>query len=122
MLINALDYGIKEKDFWEMTPAEVLRECNSIRKVQRIQLQEKASLDYVLAQLISKGVSIVLGGKDSFPQIHEAYPNIFDDVIEEHQTKMEEQKINLSATRFKQFAQLYNQKFKNKEVPISNNE
>jgi hypothetical protein len=69
-----------------------------------------------LAQLITKGVSNVLGDKSAFPTLEEAYPGIFDDVVEERKAKIEEQKMNLSALRFKQFAQSYNSSLKNKEV------
>ena len=116
MLDNALDYGITEHDFWEMTFGELDRATKSAIRVRKIQIQEKASYDYILAQLIAKGVSKVLGDKSNYPTIEEAYPGVFDDVIAERKAKIEEQKMNLSALRFKQFAQSYNNKLKNKEV------
>lgn len=116
MLLSALDYGITELDFWEMTPAEVKRAVDSKVRVMKIQAQEKASYDYLQAQLIVKGVSIVLGSKESFPPIEEVYPSLFVEVIEAQQEKIRQQKMNLSAARFKQFAQSYNSKLKDKEV------
>ena len=100
-----------------MTPGEVIRAVESKRKLLRIEAQEKASYDYILAGLIVKGVSITLGSKESYPQIEEVYPNLFDDVIQEKNEEIQRQKMNLSALRFKQFAQSYNNNFKNKEVP-----
>ena len=82
-----------------------------------METQEKASYDYILANLIVKGVGITLGSKASFPSLQESYPGVFDDVIKEQEEKIQEQKTNLSALRFRQFAQSYNNRFKNKEVP-----
>lgn len=100
-----------------MTPAEIVRAIESKNRVKRVEAQEKASYDYVLANLIAKGVSIVLGDKTPFPTIQEAYPTLFDDVFKKQEEKVQEQKMNLSALRFRQFAQSYNDRFKDKEVP-----
>ena len=116
MLDRALDYEITEERFWEMTIAEVRREVASKIRIHRYQMQEKATYDFILAQLITKGVSKVLGDKSDYPTIEQAYPGVFEDVIEERKAKAEEQRMNLSALRFKQFAQSYNKSFKNKEV------
>jgi hypothetical protein len=116
MLDNALDYGITEERFWDMTFAEVERAANSAVRVRKVQAQEKATYDYILAQLITKGVNKVLGDKGAYPTLEEAYPGVFDDVVAERKAKAEEQRMNLSALRFKQFARSYNSNFKNKEV------
>ena len=116
MLDKALDYGITEEQFWNMTFAEIQRAVDSKVRVLKQNAQEKATYDYILAQLITKGISKVLGDKSSYPSIEEAYPGIFDDVIAERKAKAEEQRMNLSALRFKQFAQSYNSNLKNKEV------
>jgi hypothetical protein len=102
-----------------MTPGEVVRFIESRNRVRRIEAQEKASYDYILAQLITKGVAITLGAKTTMPPIHEVYPELFDDLHKEQEEKINQQKIALSALRFKQFAQSYNNNLKNKEVPIT---
>lgn len=122
LLINSLDWGISEFDFWEMTPAEIERAVQSKERIRKIESQEKASYDYILANLIGKYVSIVLGSKEAFPQIDEVYPDLFKDMAQEQKEKIEEQKMELSALRFKQFAQSYNTNFKNKEVLDKSNE
>jgi hypothetical protein len=102
-----------EKDFWEMTLAEINRYVISRNRVQRIQAQERASYDYIHANLIIKGISKILGDKSGeFPTIQEVYPQLFDDVIEEQKAKIQEQKDNLSALRFKQFANFHNTRYK----------
>ena len=116
MLERALDYGITEDRFWEMTFAEIHREVDSKVRVKKLETQERASYDYILANLIVRGVSKVLGDKSDYPAIEKAYPGVFDDVIAETEAQLEEQRMNLSALRFKQFAQSYNSNFKNKEV------
>ena len=112
MLENALDYGIAEAEFWEMTLAELHRAVDSKRRVIKMENQERATYDYILANLIINGVGKMLDGKGEFPTIEEAYPKLFDDIQEEKAAKIQEQKNNLSALRFKQFAQSYNSKFK----------
>lgn len=122
LLLSALDFGLKELEFWEMTIGEVSRHIDSQNRCRRMEAQEKASYDYIQAQLIIKGVSLCLGAKDPFPDIYTAYPGIFDEVKQEQEQALEEKKINLSVLRFKQFAQTYNNKFINKEVPKKTDE
>lgn len=116
MLDTALDYGISEKDFWEMTIAEIDRATKSIARVRKIEAQEQASYYYILANLIAKGVAKVLGDKSDYPTIEEVFPSLFADTVAEREAAVEEHRMNLSALRFRQFAQTYNKKLKNKEV------
>ena len=99
-----------------MTPGEVMRFINSRSRVRRIEAQERASYDYILANLIVRGVGITLGSKDSIPPIQEIYPNLFDDVIQQQEEKIQQQKAQVSALRFRQFAQSYNKNYKRQEV------
>ena len=122
LLNNALDCGIAELSFWDMTPGEVIRAIESHNRIVKIQAQEKASYDYIQANLIVKGISICLGDKSSYPTLQEAYPGLFDEVIKEQEEKVQQRKMELSALRFKQFAQTYNKRFENKEVPKVDNE
>lgn len=99
-----------------MTPGEVTRFIDSRSRVRRIESQEKASYDYILANLIIKGIGITLGSKESMPAVQDVYPDLFKDVIEEHEEKIQEQKAQLSALRFRQFAESYNKNYKKQEV------
>jgi hypothetical protein len=105
-----------------MTPGEVCRYAASRARVRKCEIQERVSCDYVLATLIVKGVAITLGSKETYPSLEEAYPGVFDDIAQVKSEAIHEQKINLSALRFKQFAQSYNRRFQDKEVPKTINE
>jgi hypothetical protein len=100
-----------------MTPGEVTRDIKSREKIKRIEAQEKASYDYLQAGLIGKYISVILDGKGSIPPIEEVYTGLFDDLIKEQEEKRQKKQDELSALRFRQFAQSYNNNFKNKEVP-----
>ena len=99
-LNNALDYGITELDFWTMTPAEVFRAMDSKKRIMKIQAQEKASYDYILADLIGKSVARIHSSSVRYPELTEVYPSLFDTQIIEQ--KKQEKKTELSAIRFKQ--------------------
>ena len=109
----ALDCGINEWDFWEMTLAEINRAVESKQRVQKREQQEKASFDYILADLIGRSVARIYSKGNKLPEIEEVYTSIFD--VKELQEKKQEKSAELSALRFKQFAQAYNKNF-NKEV------
>ena len=112
MLETALEYGISELDFWEMTIAELQRLVKAKNIIQKRELQQKASFDYIQANLIIAGISKVLDGKGELATLQEAYPELFDDIAEEQAKKLEEKKAELSVLRFKQFAQFHNDKHK----------
>ena len=97
-----------------MTIAEIDRLIESKKRVKERADKEKASFDYILADLIGRSVSRVYGASNKYPELHEAYPTLFNS--EEIKEKQQEQLDELSALRFKQFAQAYS---KNKEVAKS---
>lgn len=112
LLKTSLDAGIRELDFWEMTPGEVVRAIESNNRLAKIEAQERATFNYIMAELIVKGFSIVMSGKGTFPKVEEVYPAIFDDVIKEQEEKIQKQKDDVSTLRFMQFAQSYNKRHK----------
>ena len=116
LLERALDIGLSEFDFWDMTVGEIVRKIESYNRCFMAKSKEKATYDYIQATLIVKGVSICLGSKEKFPSIQEAYGELFNDEIEKQREMAEAKQAELSILRFKQFAQTYNKNFKNKEV------
>lgn len=105
--------GISEHDFWNMTIAEFDRAIASKKRVDRMRAQEQASFDYILADLIGRSISRIYSSNTNLPELAEAYPSLFDTKeIEEHK---QQKRDELSALRFKQFANFHNNKI-NKEV------
>jgi hypothetical protein len=96
-----------------MTIAELVRAVESKKRLIKLEAQNKAVSDYKLADLIGHSIARLHSSSSVYPDISEAYPTLFDSkkIEEEKQSKKDE----LSALRFKQFAQSYNDKFK-KEV------
>lgn len=96
-----------------MTLAEVNRVVESKQRIQKREQQERASFDYILADLIGRSVARIYSSSNKLPAIEEVYTSVFD--AKELQEQKETKQAELSALRFKQFAQAYNKKF-NKEV------
>ena len=109
-LDNALDYGITERDFWDMTLAELNRLIASKERVRKQEAKERATFDYILADLIGRSIGRIYSSSAKMPDINEAYSTLFDG------KKIEEQKMQkkqeLSVIRFKQFAEKYNKNFR----------
>ena len=94
-----------------MTLGEVIREVKSKQRVRRLEAQEKASFDYILANLIGISIGRVLDGKTSYPPIEEVYPNLFNEIVKEQREEKEDKLTQLSILRFKQFANFHNKKY-----------
>ncbi len=91
-----------------MTLLEVDRALKSYARVKRREAQERASYDYILADLIGRSVARVYHSTNKIPPIYEAYPSLFDN--EEMQEKQQQKKDDLSALRFRKFANAFNKK------------
>ena len=93
-----------------MTLAEAIRAIESKKRQMKTQAIEKASFDYILADLIGRSISRLHSSSNHMPQIHEVYPSLFDsEKIEAHKQRKQ---MELSALRFKAFAQSHNNKYK----------
>jgi hypothetical protein len=96
-----------------MSLAELYRAVKSKQRVKLQQQKERAAFDYILADLIGRSVARLYSSNAKLPEITEVYSGLFD--TQELREKRQKQVEELSALRFKQFAQAYNKKF-NKEV------
>lgn len=107
----ALDWDIPERDFWDMTLAELKRLLASKSRMKKARDQERASFDYTLSELIGRSVARIYSNTAKMPSIEEVYPTLFDDAkqIEEQKAAKE---AELFALKFKQFAAAHNKKFK----------
>ena len=105
-LETALDCGITEKDYWEMTLAEVIRAIDSYRRRYNQRERQQAAFDYILADAIGKSVSRVYSSSNKMPELYELYPSLFES--EEIKAQQQAKRDELSVLRFKQFAQAHN--------------
>ena len=96
-----------------MTLAELERAMESKRRVEKLRAQEKASFDHVLADLIGRSIARLHSSVHTMPDISEAYPTLFDS--KEIEAKKAEKLAEVSALRFKLFANAYNEKLKLKK-------
>ena len=98
-----------------MTIAELIRAVESKKRIIKQKAQEKAVYDYTLANMIGHSIARIHSSSNTdMPQISDFYPSLFDkQAVEE---KQQEKKDELSALRFKQFANSFNKNFKKKEV------
>ena len=108
-LESALDYGIAEDTYWDMTLAEAIRAIKSKKRVEKARAMEKASFDYIQAELIGRSIARLYSSSARMPQIQEVYPSLFDN--EEIEKQRQQKKMELSVLRFKTFAQTYNKKY-----------
>lgn len=92
-----------------MTLAELERLLASKRRLEKLKAQEKASFDYILADLIGRSISRVYNSSNKIPDISAVYPTLFDTKDIEEQKSIK--KAELSALRFKQFADSFNRRF-----------
>lgn len=97
-----------------MTLAELTRTMDSKRRINKREAQEKASYDYILADLIGKSMARIYSKDAKYPQIYEAYPSIFDK--KEWEQAQAEHSFKVSANRMRQFAESFNKNYKNKEA------
>lgn len=107
-----MDMGISEFDFWNYTIAELERAIKSKQRIRKREAQEKANFDYILADLIGRSFARVYSS-GKIPDISEVYPTLFDKTeVDDIRAKRQDE---LSALRFRQFANNFNKHFE--EVP-----
>ena len=103
-----------------MTLAELNRLLASKKRSLISQQREKATFDYVLADLIGRSIGRLYNSSNKMPEISAVYPGIFDS--EEIKDKQQEKKDELSVARFKAFANSFNRRFKQKQNEEVNKE
>jgi hypothetical protein len=97
-LETALDTGLSEFDFWNMTLAEINNHIESYKRVKHREAQEQATQNYILADLIGVSVSRIMNKNQRYPDISTVYPNLFDS--EEIKAQKQEQQTKASIIRF----------------------
>jgi hypothetical protein len=94
-----------------MTIAELERAVASKQRIARREAQEKATFDWILGDLIGRSIGRLYNSSNKYPDKYDAYPDLFESA-EETRQKRQEKKQELSALRFKQFADAFNRNFK----------
>ena len=97
-----------ERDFWEMTFAEINRAIESKKRVMVIEEKRQAVQDYILADLIGYSVSRIHNKNNKMPTLREAYPSLFD--TQEDQERTEQQQIEKFKAQLLQFSKSHNMK------------
>lgn len=110
MLDNALDCGISEQEFWNMTIGELDRLTSSKHRIEKYRAKERATFDYTLALLIGRAVQ-GSSEENPFPDLYEVYPELFLEEAVKREEQKREQQAQLSAIRFIQFAESLNARF-----------
>lgn len=110
MLDNALDWGLSEEQFWNMTIGELDRFLSSQRRQEKHRLKERATMDYTHALLVGRAMQ---GSSEEhpFPELYEVYPRLFAEELRKREEEKSELQAELSAIRFIQFAESFNSKF-----------
>lgn len=96
-----------------MTLAELERAVASKKRMLLQEQKQKATFDYVLADLIGRSVARIHSSTNTMPKISDVYPTLFEE--EKVDEAIQAKKDELSALRFKLFAQSFNNR-KNQEV------
>ena len=91
-----------------MTIGELMRQIESKQRIRKLEAQEKAAHDYILADMVGRSIARLYNSSNKMPSIAEAYPTLFDK--EEIEEKKQEQQAELFAIRLKQFAASHNKK------------
>jgi hypothetical protein len=110
LLQPAINVGLLEHDFWDMTKAEVERYLEGA--VWR--MKQKAQFDYSLAELIGVSVARIMDSGCKFPELYEVYPHLFESEIKE-QEEIQTTTTN-SINNFMAFAMKHNAKMKGVET------
>lgn len=73
----ALRSNIRPSEFWDMSIKEVNDVIESYNDSYKVEMQFKAMCAYNTARLVTEGISVCFGN-GKFPQLHEAFPSLFE--------------------------------------------
>lgn len=105
-----MEAEIDARDYWDMTYKEIIETIKAYNRRKKADMQFQASIQYRLADLIGASVGRLLDDKIKLPPIEEAFPTLFDDIIEKQTRKQQDWRI--MKERMKDFASQHNKKNK----------
>lgn len=97
-----------------MTLAELGRKLESFKRTQLQKQKDRASFDYIQADLIGRSIARIYSKEATYPDISEIYPTLFDS--KEAEEQQQARRDELSVIRFKQFTDAYNNKLREGNV------
>lgn len=98
-----------------MTLGEVTRAIKSKMRVKKVEAQERATFDYILADLVGLSVGRFIAKELDYPTLEEVYPSLFTEQAKSRKEAQAAKATELSIIRLKQYANFHNEKY-NKEV------
>lgn len=104
LLQPAINLGLSEVDFWNMSIAEIKRWVDGATW----RLKTQAQFDYQLANLIGISTARMMSAEIQLPGIEEVYPNLFEQQEEEEPMVKQSDTMMVSQNRFLAFAQAHN--------------
>lgn len=115
LLEQAMSIGMTERDFYNSTLNQVTRYVKAYNSQQQNELEQKAFMDYQLANLIGLSVSRLLSKNAKYPKFEDAYPFIHlsngnQDVGDDGMTP-EERQAELNRIKLIEWAEQMNKKF-----------
>ena len=105
----SINLGLDERQFWDMSIAEVVR----WQEGAMYRLKTKAQFHYILADLIGISAGRMMSKDVKYPSIDEVYPNLFEKQEEEHDEEAGVAQNNIN--RFMEFALKHNAMMKKGE-------
>lgn len=113
LLPTVLDCGISIFDFWDMTYEEMRLVIDSFNRREKARVQEMASMNYQLGNLVGMSVARLFDEKAKYPTLFEAFPTLFDDL--EIDTTPRQQDWRIMKDRLQQYATAHNTKIGGKK-------
>lgn len=118
LLQPAINCGLSESDFWNMTKIEIERYLEGATWRMKVQAQ----FYYSLADLIGVSCARIMSKDVEFPSIEQVYPNLYLEAEgQEEQVEIEEKDMTASVNRFLEFAMAHNAKIR-KELGNENDD
>lgn len=115
-LETAMNFGLSEAEFWDMTPAEYQRFIKAQNFMMNRRMQERALLDWKMADLLAHSLQRLQSSSASLPELHTFYSFLFDEEqTQEVLDSQQRQKDEVSEIRLKQFVESFNQRHKEVE-------
>ena len=91
-----------------MTLAEINRAIASRQRVMKVEEQQRAIQNYILADLIGYSVSRIHNKNNKMPTLDEAYPSLFR--TQEDEERIAQNKLERFKAQLKQYTKSHNKK------------